>query len=223
MKVGIRALWPITLLLLLTACSGSGVKGNGNISTISKQLSTFKHVNISGSFNVLITAGRTQKVTVTADSNILNYIITTVKDNALYVSEKSGFALSPSTTPAINIRLQKLDSVKTAGSVKVRVGNIVNNDLSVETSGHGNIQLVGKVKDLEIATTGSSIINSVGLKAESVKVNILGTGDVSVYAANELDVKITGSGDVNYAGDPTITQDVTGVGKIIKIKRGGRS
>jgi hypothetical protein len=46
-------------------------------------------------------------------------------------------------------------------------------------------------------------------------VAISGTGDVVVWARNELSMNITGTGTISYWGDPNVSRrDITGTGDI---------
>ena len=46
---------------------------------------------------------------------------------------------------------------------------------------------------------------------------ITGSGDIKTYPKEELSIDISGSGDILYRGDPTVTQKVSGRGKIKRI------
>ena len=57
-----------------------------------------------------------------------------------------------------------------------------------------------------------------GLGADSVGVQIAGSGDASVRARRTLRVAITGSGDLTYAGDPSVTSSISGSGSTKKLQ-----
>jgi len=223
MKRLIKVVSVAILFVTLTACSGDTVKGNGKAGTSLRNLAAFSHVDISGKFNVLITAGVPQKVRVTADSNLLNYIVTKVQGNTLYIMPKKDVSIKTTSTPSISVHVKTLAGLKTSGSVKVRAGDIISKSLQVSTSGMSKIELIGKVDDLNINTRGTAMINSVALPADNVSVDISGMGKVNVKADNSLKVKISGSGEVKYAGNPKITQQVSGVGKILQLDKNAKA
>jgi hypothetical protein len=47
-------------------------------------------------------------------------------------------------------------------------------------------------------------------------VTITGSGRVVVAASQALDVHTSGSGAVTYRGDPAVTQDISGSGRLVK-------
>ncbi len=49
-----------------------------------------------------------------------------------------------------------------------------------------------------------------------MKINVLGSGSAIVNVCDVLDAKVNGIGSVEYIGDPTVNQDVSGVGAVRK-------
>jgi len=217
MKNYLKWMLPIFALLLLSACSGEGVKGNGQPTSQARQLQNFEKIVINGRYNVMITAGKNQRLTVTADSNFLPLIQTVVKDNELVISNKDNEMLVSKNAPAINIRVPKLTSISTNGNIKLQAGEIKANDFKLKTTGASNVKLSGKVSEVDVKSFGASVVNALGLTAQSANINVEGASTVKVNAP-KLEIKINGAGQVDYVGNPTITQQVKGIGKIQKIQ-----
>lgn len=207
----------LPLILTLAGCSVDNAKGNGNITTQQRTVPVFNKVEVSGAVNVLVATGKAQKVAVTTDSNLQSDVVTTVRDDTLYIAPKKGVSLQPSKTTVVTLRCKKLEGIVSHGDVFIKVTNLVTDKFEVRTSGSSKVDLRGQAKKLTIHASGSAIINTVPLKADKVKVVIEGNADVKVYANNTLDINIAGAGTVHYAGNPEITQEVHGSGKILKI------
>lgn len=212
-------LLPLAVLFCLAACSGNSTDGNGKIISQTREVKTFDKVKVSGGLNVLAATGRTQKVTVTTDSNLMADIETNVKDKTLYIQPKNTMNLRGSKTPVVTIRSKVLKEIDTSGAVKLHVTNLMADEFKVKSSGSSDIFLRGEVSNLDIHTSGSANVNSVQLSAKDVDVKISGAGNVKVNAKEKLDVKISGSGKIEYSGDPEIEQKISGSGKILKIDR----
>src|SRR6056297_515050 len=114
-------LFPLAMLLCLTACSGSSVDGNGKITSQTRAVKTFDKVKVSGGLNVLAATGKTQKVTVTTDSNLITDIETKVKDGTLYIQPKNNMNLRSTKKPVVTIRSQELKEIDTTGAIKLHV------------------------------------------------------------------------------------------------------
>ena len=85
-------------------------------------------------------------------------------------------------------------------------------------NGSGDVQIGGKAKNFDCTISGSGDVKALGFHAETVDVQIAGSGDAEVWATESLNVKIAGSGDVKYKGEPKkINQKVAGSGEIKKV------
>ena len=54
------------------------------------------------------------------------------------------------------------------------------------------------------------------MESGRVEIGVEGTGSAVVNASEELDAKVGGAGSVEYVGDPTVKEDVSGVGRVSK-------
>ncbi len=217
MRKILTTLFLLSFLLCLTACSNSGVKGNGQVASSTRKLAAFQSIDVSGAVNVLVATNKPQKVTLTTDSNLLNDIDTDVIDGTLVIKTRNGVLINPSITPSLTIYVNKLTAIHAAGAVNINVTNLKTDELFVQTEGASNVSLRGEVNDLTITTTGATKIEAVPLQANNVAVNIDGAGKVRIHALIKLKIHINGAGTIEYAGDPEITQRVYGVGRILKI------
>ncbi len=233
----------LLLLLLFAAASvsaggwfgfGSGRKGSGNVVTESRDLKPFDRIESSGSFDIEVTVGGEQKITVSFDDNLIELIETRVKANTLRIRTRKSF--SSRRGCRIEITVPELVEVSSSGSGDISVTNLDTErfefDLSgsgnffvegrtdqmeIHLSGSGDVIAEGQTQDLEIRLSGSGDISTRDLKAEEVYVKISGSGDVKVFAKESFDGTISGSGRIAYYGDPEHTSSrVSGSGRIRK-------
>ena len=81
--------------------------------------------------------------------------------------------------------------------------------LIVALPGSGDITVTGTTSNATITLLGSGNIYCDGLKAHSVGVQIMGSGNVTTYADESLDASILGSGNIRYSGQPAqVTKDI---------------
>lgn len=208
------------LFLLLTGCGSHHVHGNGNIKTVSRSVPEFNKVAIGGKYHVEIHVGKQQSLTLKTDSNIDPLVSTRVKDGVLKIENLKGYTFSSSQPVIININVQSLDQIASAGYNMVLVDGINNNRFVLTIGGAGEADLTGKTNEFIIKAAGSSNINANKLVAKDVKVEMIGAVDVKVHATNSLSYKIIGSGDLKYSGSPKITSStIRGVGNVTPIKK----
>ena len=90
----------LTLALLVSVSNVSAqnwsskkTKGNGSIVTEDRTVDAFNKLKVGGSFRVVLTSDRTKEVSIKTDENLMDYIITEVKDGALIIKMKKNYYL----------------------------------------------------------------------------------------------------------------------------------
>ena len=200
------------------------VKGNGEVTTETRSTGDYDGVKCAGSMDYVLVAGTEGKITIEAESNLMEYIVTEIKNNNLIVKVKKGYNLKPSfnKTLKVTIPFKDISSVSLAGSGDVwNEDKIKSNSLdislagsgdmvldvdanSVEGSlaGSGDMTLKGNTNDLTVKVAGSGDIDAFGLQANNTKASIAGSGDISVVSNKSLYARVSGSGDIEYKGNP---------------------
>ncbi|MCB0398908.1 MAG: DUF2807 domain-containing protein [Winogradskyella sp.] len=238
-----KLLKSITLVVFLfsitTSCAQWGnwkkVKGDGNITTENRSTGEYDGLKSSGPMDFKLVQGKEGSITIEGDANLMEYIITEVRDGKLVVKVEDGINLRPSKTIVVTVPYESINSVSLAGSGDIEnSGTIKADDFdvslagsgdidlkissnSVESSiaGSGNIQLTGTTKDLTTKIAGSGDFDGSDLDSVNVTAKITGSGSANVVCNGELKVRITGSGDVKYSGKPTNKDTkVTGSGSV---------
>ncbi|UOB18243.1 head GIN domain-containing protein [Abyssalbus ytuae] len=220
----------LALLFALSAHSqwwgGKKIKGNGNVVTDERTTSDYDQINVAGSMDVELYEGREGRITVKAEENLLEYIITEVKGDKLVIKIKDGYSVSPSwrNTIFITVPFKDIEKVSLAGSgdVVTKPNNIIktNNfntslagsgdvkleieakDTKASVAGSGDLGLIGSTQYFDCSVAGSGDIHAYELKAENVKASVAGSGDIRVYCDGTLKAHVAGSGDIRYQGNP---------------------
>jgi len=233
----LKSLTVIALLLSVatTHAQWKKIKGDGNITTTTRNTGDYDGLKAAGPMDFKLVQGTEGKITIEGDTNLMEYIITEVKDGKLVVRSKKDVNLKPTKTIVVTVPYQSISSVSLAGSgdmensgtikaddFKVALAGSGDIDLkvdadSVESSiaGSGDIQLSGSTGSLETKIAGSGDFDGSSLDSKNVDVKIAGSGDVNVVCNGTLNVRISGSGDVKYSGNPTSKDTkVSGSGSI---------
>ena len=225
----------IIILLTFTAnvnaqWYGKKIKGNGNVVTKTRNVSEYDQIAVAGSFDVKLVAGKEGKLTIKAEENLLEYLITEVKDGKLKIKWEKGVNINTTKELLVTVPFEDIEAVSLAGSgdvfsedtiktdnLKVALagsGDINASSISSAVSGSGDIKLMGSSENLKCAIAGSGDINGYELTSNIVEVSIAGSGDIKVNAKENLKVRISGSGDVYYKGDPKQDVKVSGSGSV---------
>lgn len=229
------------LFLAFLACSfianAQKIKGNGNMTTITRSTSDYDGIKCAGSFDYILVAGTEGNITLEGEENLLEYIVTEVKGGNLIVKTENNVNLrtSKGKTIKITIPFKDISNVSLAGS-----GDLWNEDkitstnldvalagsgdvvLNVEASsivgklaGSGDLTLKGNTNELEAKVSGSGDFHGFNLQSNHTNVAVAGSGDAEVVSNISLKARVAGSGDIEYRGNPK-TEDtkVAGSGSI---------
>lgn len=232
---------PVLCIGLTTASCGKGkvfgIKGKGTNVKQSRSLSNFDQLELSIDADVYYVQDSEYSVEISAQSNVLSYLKTEVKDNELEIEfERNVFSHSKITITvhAPNIREFEINGsgrieaqqAVTAGSLKLEVngsGDMVFNGLTAsfleaEIEGSGNVKISsGTVDHEKLRISGSGNIDIPGITAKNASAHISGSGDITLRATDYLDANISGSGNIRYYGNPAMNVNVSGSGKIIHL------
>jgi len=201
------------------------IKGNGKIVTIERSVGEYDRVALAGWYDVELVDGNEGELTLTGESNLLEYIKTEVKDGKLIIKQKRGVNLKPSSWKEgilVIVPVESVDGVSLSGSGDI-IGKTVlksNNfktsisgsgDITLEIeaqsiaasmSGSGDINLSGKTTDFDVSISGSGDIKAYDLEADFVEAQVSGSADIKVTANEMLKARVSGSGDISYKGNP---------------------
>ncbi len=200
------------------------VKGNGSIISTTRTVSDYNKIAIAGSFDVKLLKGKEGVITIKADENLMEYIVTKVKNGNLKIHVEKGINISSNKTIIVTIPFTDINAVSLAGSGDVTSeATIDSSDLTLKLAGSGNMTLSVSSKNLTTSIAGSGNMNLKGdsnefdcniagsgniigyeLKALVANVKIAGSGNVKINAVNEIHAKSVGSGDIYYSGNPSI-------------------
>ena len=213
------------------------IKGNGNMTTITRTTSEYNGISCAGSFDYILVAGKEGNIKIEGEENLLEYIITEVKDGNLIVKTRNNINLSTSRNKTIKVTIpfKDIEKVSLAGSGDLwNTDKISSTNINVELSGSGDIKLnieassikaslagsgdltlKGTTGDLQAQVSGSGNFHGFELQSNNTDVSVAGSGDADVVSTGILKARVSGSGDIRYKGNPK-TEDtkVAGSGSI---------
>jgi hypothetical protein len=217
--------------------NGEKIKGNGKVTTITRTTSDYDGISCAGSFDYILVSGTEGKITIEGEENLLQYVVTEVKDNKLVIKTEKNINLKPSLNKTIKVTIpfKDIDNVSLAGSgdltntdtikatdLKVLLAgsgdivlNIETNNVKGSLAGSGDLTLKGNTNNLEANVAGSGDFHGFNLQANNTEVSVAGSGDAKVVSNESLKARVSGSGDIEYKGNPkTEDSKVAGSGSI---------
>lgn len=214
-----------TALSLQTQAQSWGRKtitGNRREKTETRSVPAYEALTVYGTFDVQLVPGKSKKLKVKADGNILPYIITKVIDKSLQIKFKSGYNYRNIKYLTVIVPAARLKEIKLRGSGDIEstfaltqphiqinsagsgdIGLVIDNEtLAVSAIGSGELTLRGQTRNVNYMIAGSGDIKGFDLKATNANIRVSGSGNIALYCSGRLKALIMGSGDVTYRGNP---------------------
>jgi hypothetical protein len=229
----------ITGTLFQSCRKGSmwGIRGDGSNTTETKNLTGFNAINLVIDADVAYTQDSIYKVEITGQKNIVAVMDVKVENGELKIDFKRN--VWDHNDLSIVVHSPNMNQLKISGNGNINVLNTINeNNLDLTISGTGNISIATaslQSININLSGTGDAKINGGSCKNAYFKISTFGTirsefmtttsadatvsgfGDIYVNALETLRVNISGSGNIKYKGKPTVTSEISGIGKVIPL------
>ena len=222
-----KSLKSLTFALLalgITSCINGQlwktVEGHGKVTTEDRKTESFTNLKVSSGIDVYLKQGSTESVSVEADENLHEYIITEVRGGVLNVY--SEYNIRHAEKKRVYVTMKEINSIKTTSAGDV-IGegplNCDNLELSASSAGDIKVQATAKTIDIDISSSGdisvtgetdklradlssAGDLNAYDLKAREADVSVSSAGDADINVSEKLTARASSAGDINYKGDP---------------------
>lgn len=229
---------------MITATLGScyvdgwdqGISGNGNVVKETRDVSGFTGVHVSSGIDCYLSQGNDFEVTVEADENLMEVILTEIKGGMLVIrtdrtnirraKAKKVFVTLPELTELkissagdcegqTPFRCEDLRlGISSAGNLSLEVEA---ERIDVEISSSGDASIAGKAAFLDASLSSAGDLNAFDLVAGKVNVDVSSAGDARVHATEEISMNASSAGSIYYTGDAAIIRsNRSSAGDIIK-------
>lgn len=221
-------------VLLFTSCEK--ITGEGPVITENRDAGNFTGVDLRGDATVYFTKSNDLKIELHGQQNVLAVLETYKSGNNLVIKYRNDIRLGKHEPVIIYLAAPNLDDLRISGSGDIfAAGEITNNDMVMDISGSGHIQMEKLITGyLDANISGSGSVEIVDGEADEQKLKISGSGncmlkdvisqkattttsgsgDIWIHVEDELHSNISGSGSVFYKGQPTINTNISGSGKV---------
>ena len=217
------------IVLLLVSFVGFGTTvyaGNIDETEIRKE-KNFDGIKVSAGIDLYITMGNNEEVKIVADDDIIDDIITEVKDGTLHIYMKRNNWFNwgrLNQTRKAYVSVKQLKEIDASSGSDVRSENtlegedieieassgsdvelaLVYKNISLNTSSGSDAKLSGKAKRFTAEASSGSDISARDLETSICKVRVSSGSDATVNVSDELYARASSGADVRYYGNPTV-------------------
>ena len=196
------------------------VYGNNKVVTKERNAENFTGVRVSTGIDVYLKQGNNETISVEADENLHEYILTEVRDGVLhvytevnirkaerkrvYVTMKEVNSVRTSSAGDVigetPIKCDKLElSASSAGNIKLDVNA---KEIEVDISSSGDITLTGEADMLEADLSSAGDLNAYDLKVREADISASSAGNAEINVSEKITARASSAGDINYQGNP---------------------
>lgn len=219
----------LTLLLLLlvstTSCffDGFGIQGNRNVVSEDRKISSdFEGLKVSEGITVYLSQGNNVDLSVEADENIIDLLVTEIKGDVLHIY----FDKNVSRAKARNVYLtmNKIDEIKTSSGAHVRSehelksktlvlksssGSSMKIELEAQeveghTSSGADMRISGTAESFQGSASSGSQIHARDLTTDKSNVDVSSGAGIYIHVEDELTAHASSGGHINYDGNPKV-------------------
>ena len=214
----------VFLTLGLTFCANGQMRrtvyGNGDVVRKDRDAGRFTGIKVSTGIDVYLRQTDKESISVEADENLHEYIVTEIKDGILHVYSDAN--IRRAEMKRVYVTMKDIRSLKTssagdiigetpvtgdllelsatsAGDIKLEVRA---KELDIDISSSGDITLSGDADALTASLSSAGDLNAYGLTVKEADLSVSSAGDADVTVTERLKARASSAGDINYRGDP---------------------
>ncbi len=217
-----------------TFFTSTGISGSGMLKQETRAVRDFSSISMSGVGVVHLRQAQNYKVVVELDDNLLPYYETVVRNGVLELGFKPGTSIRNLKELTIYIDMPNITGLSLSGTSTIIfdtsfviknfkadisgaskiTGTLYADAIAMSASGAAAVTLTGKAQSLKIDVSGTGSFDCLALSAQTVYIDASGAASIKVSASDYLKVNISGASSVQYKGNPKIDKDISGIGSL---------
>jgi len=212
----------ITVIGLTTqACLFTGIKGSRNVTTENRDInSDFNKLEVSQGIEVILTQGNSVTVSVEADDNLHEILMTEVQDSILKIYFKEN--VSQRKASKVYLTMPHVAGINTSSGAEVNGQNtfettfmnldassgseinlrLIAQDVRVSSSSGSDITISGSCQLLVADSSSGSEINAGQLIAQEVKADASSGADIDVNSVDKFSGNASSGASIDTEGNP---------------------
>jgi len=219
----IKQLLALTFLLVFS----SVIVNADSTEKQNRSVRDFSEISVSSGIDLYLTMGDEEKVTIVADDEIIDDIITEVRGDQLkiYLKERPfRFRWKWNQERKAYVTVKTIKEIKASAGSDVASENVIKgeslevhassgsdvrmevnvNKLVLKASSGSDANLSGLAKYFDADASSGSDIRASDLKTKICRVEVSSGSDASVYATDEIEAHASSGGDIKYYGNPEL-------------------
>jgi citrate lyase gamma subunit len=196
------------------------VYGNNHVVKKDRNAGHFTGIRVSSGIDVYLKQTGSESITVEADENLHEYILTEIRDGVLHVYSDAN--IREAEMKRVYVTMKDIRSLKTssagdligespvtadelelsassAGDIKLELKA---ETVNIDISSSGDMTLSGEADMMDADLSSAGDLNAYGLAVREADVSVSSAGDADITVTEKLRARASSAGDINYRGNP---------------------
>ena len=186
------------------------IRGSGHVVSVTRPVSAFDAVSAEGAMRVIVERTGFEGVTITAEDNLLPYIVAEVRDGVLVVRQAPGVRLDPRREMIVRVESYEVVELIASSAVAMEVDMGWVPELWVAVSGASDLVVWGSADRQNVTVSGASRYDALDLETGECFMDVSGASDALVWARAWLEVDASGASRVRFRGNPVVVARTSG-------------
>lgn len=216
--------------ITMLACTNNA-NSNAEEVTVMRHVIDYTKIEASQGIKVDVLAGNADSLSVTAPSDIIDKIITEVKDGTLMIHWDRKANIKTPHRIEVSVPMKAVNLIKASSGATVITDTVRGNELKfysssgsqintmveaqsviAKTSSGASIKIVGQTKNAEYEASSGSHITANKLQAVDVNAEASSGAGIKVNTGSKLEAKAHSGAHIRYSGSPNMVYVESGSG-----------
>ncbi len=222
------------MAILLLSCNMdlnlTSISGNGNVVSIERTIdASYSEIEVGRGLDLYLTQSDTESLTIQADENLHDVIITEVENNVLKIYTNEN--INSSSAQKVKLNFTNVSKIESYGGADVFSTNTISVDqlaleassgsdmdldvrtktLDAQSSSGADLVLSGNTDKLFLKSNSGSDIDASKLEADVCNAYANSGSSIALKAKNKLYATASSGGDIIYYGSPKLVEKSEGV------------
>jgi len=237
----------IVIAALIVACfsgcvitnlsDSNSVKAKGSRESYEFKVGEYNSINIDGACEVRYYSAPSNIVTLEVSPNLKEYYKVEVINKELIVRNTKRVSFGANNSPILTVSTPVLNRLTLNGvgnfttKDKIRsdeltftINGVGNSEAEIDVksfyadvSGAGNLNVSGRADTVRLNLSGVGDLDALSLQARDAHVNLSGAGSIKVNCSDNLNINANGVGSVEYRGSPKLNLNKDGLVSVKQI------
>ncbi len=215
------------LIVLVAGISSQALAGNENSQT--RSVRDFDAIKVSTGVQLYLSMNDRQAVRIEADDEILEDVVTEVKDGTLHIYVRKNnifkfFNWGSKSTVKAYVSATEINSLDASSGAYIRSENtlkgsslildmssgggmaldLVYKEIKMDGSSGANAKISGRAKNFNVSASSGSNIDARNLEAVNCEARASSGANISMVATDEISAHSSSGGSIRYSGNPGV-------------------